>query len=281
MRIGELSRRTGVGTDALRAWERRYGVLRPERSPGGFRLYSASDEQRVRTMTRLIADGFSAAEAARSALAEDSGPLAPGADGGDAEALCEALVALDEETATAIVDRAVAALSVDALVRELMLPAMHEIGERWRRGEIGVAEEHFASNLLRARMLGLARGWGSGGSPIAILACPPGELHDLGLIAFGLALRARGWRIAYLGQDTPIETIEDLAGRLGNPAIVLAAADADRYRGAEPALKRLATTPGRLSLGGAGSDPELARGLGANDLGSDPVAAASALSAAP
>ena len=64
MRIGELSRRTGVSPELLRAWEQRYDLLRPSRSPGGFRLYSADDEARVRRTTALIADGLSAAEAA-------------------------------------------------------------------------------------------------------------------------------------------------------------------------------------------------------------------------
>src|SRR5687767_5137753 len=70
VRIGELARRTGVSADLLRAWERRYGLLRPERSSGGYRLYSAEDEQRVRTMTDALARGISAGEAARVALVE-------------------------------------------------------------------------------------------------------------------------------------------------------------------------------------------------------------------
>ena len=76
---------------------------------------------------------------------------------------------------------------------------------------MSVAEEHFATNVVRGRLLGLARNWSSGGGPVAVLACPPGELHDLGLICFGLLLRERGWRIAYLGPDTPIETVADIA----------------------------------------------------------------------
>ena len=50
VRIGELSRRVGVSAELLRAWERRYGLLRPERSSGGFRLYGREDEERVRLM---------------------------------------------------------------------------------------------------------------------------------------------------------------------------------------------------------------------------------------
>ena len=68
IRIGELAQRAGVSPELLRAWEHRYGLVQPARSPGGFRLYSVSDEARIRRMTRLIADGLSAADAARQAL---------------------------------------------------------------------------------------------------------------------------------------------------------------------------------------------------------------------
>src|SRR3954471_22894716 len=77
LRIGELSRRTGISPELLRAWEQRYGLLRPSRSPGGFRLYSAADEGRIRRMTRLLADGWSAAEAARQAVTGDGDEAQP------------------------------------------------------------------------------------------------------------------------------------------------------------------------------------------------------------
>ena len=76
IRIGELARRTGVSPELLRAWEQRYGLLQPTRSPGGFRLYSEADEARIRRMTRLLADGLSAAQAARQALTADRAQLA-------------------------------------------------------------------------------------------------------------------------------------------------------------------------------------------------------------
>src|SRR5689334_11607990 len=103
VRIGELSRRTGVGVDTLRAWERRYELLRPQRSPGGFRLYDTSDEERVVAMKALIDSGVSAAEAARLAMA-DAAPegRAPGEPVDHAERLAGALDRFDEADANAI-----------------------------------------------------------------------------------------------------------------------------------------------------------------------------------
>jgi DNA-binding transcriptional MerR regulator len=275
LRIGELSRRTGVAADTLRAWERRYGLLHPERSPGGFRLYSAADETRVRAMTALLADGLSAGEAARSL--REPAPTRPAAAATtvapQALELADALAALDDGRANAILDRAVAALSLDALLADVLLATMREIGERWERGEIGIGEEHFASNLVRGRMVALARGWGTGAGALAVLACPPGEHHDLGLIAFGLALRARGWRIAYLGQDTPIETAAATAERLGARLIVVAALDPEALRPHVAELRGLAGLAA-LRLGGPGAAAPLAQDLGTAPLPADPVAAA-------
>jgi methanogenic corrinoid protein MtbC1 len=105
----------------------------------------------------------------------------------------------------------------------VIVPYLHELGERWERGEVSIEQEHFASTLLRGRLLGLPRSWGQGVGPVAVLACAPGEQHDLGLIAFGLALRARGWRIVYLGADTPIASNADTV-RSCDPTFVIVSA---------------------------------------------------------
>lgn len=279
LRIGELSRRTGVSADTLRAWERRYDLLVPARSEGGYRLYSETDEARVRAMKALMDSGYSAAEAAREARE----PAAPAAGAGEGSAaiagrLREALERFDDAAANAALDEAVASLSVDALAADIALPVLGEIGERWQRGEVSVAQEHFASNLLRGRLLGLARGWGTGAGPLALLACPPGELHDVGLISFGLALRARGWRITYLGPDTPVETIADAADRLDPGLVVIAALEPSRFRHAGDAIARLADER-EVLLAGAGADAALAERLGAGILGEGPVEAATAIAA--
>ena len=83
----------------------------------------------------------------------------------------------------------------------------------WQGGTASVAMEHFASNVLRGRLAGLARSWGSGHGPQALLACPPGELHDMALMVFGIVLNRNGWRIDYLGASTPVEELERAARR--------------------------------------------------------------------
>ncbi|HWM07758.1 MAG TPA: MerR family transcriptional regulator [Solirubrobacteraceae bacterium] len=276
LRIGELSKRSGVSPELLRAWERRYGLVRPVRSAGGLRLYTPADVERVRVMRGHLADGLAAAEAAALALRAGVGDAAPPITlrpEAVRDDLADALDRYDEPRAQAILDRLLAVATIDTLLSEVVLPYLHELGERWLRGDASVAQEHFASSVVRGRLLGLARGWGLGLGPTAVLACLPGEQHDLGLIAFGLALRSRGWRIVYLGSDSPIETVEEVSRQLDPSLVVLAAASNERV---EPVVTQLRALAGRhrLALGGAAATNDALEASGALALSGDPIAEA-------
>jgi DNA-binding transcriptional MerR regulator len=244
MRIGELSRRTGVSPELLRAWEQRYGLLRPTRSAGGFRLYSSADEIRVRRTTELIAEGLSAAEAARLAA------TAAGADARDnvplvtdlATRLQRSLDEFDAAAAQATLDRLFAAVSVEFALTEVLIPYLHDLGERWAAGTVTVAQEHFAANLVRGRLLGLAQDWGGGGTSTAVAACLPGEAHDLGLVMLGLLLARRGWQVTFLGADTPLDSLEDTVRALGPALVILTTYDPAVFHAHADAIARLAAT---------------------------------------
>jgi MerR family transcriptional regulator, light-induced transcriptional regulator len=272
VRIGELSRRTGVSPELLRAWEQRYGLLRPTRSDGGFRLYTADDERRIAIMRSHLDRGLSAAEAARLTLDEERAPAESGRipmlerTAGELRA---ALDALDEGAAQSALDRLLSAFSTETVLREVVLTYLRELGERWERGDASVAQEHFASQILRGRLLGLARGGDRGTGPRALLACMPGELHDLGLITFGLGLRDRGWRITFLGADVPLDTLADAVAALRPRAVVLSATTPERFASPRGALRRLARSA-PLWIAGAGAGPE----VGVPLLDVDPLAAA-------
>jgi DNA-binding transcriptional MerR regulator len=275
LRIGELSKRAGVSPELLRAWERRYGLLRPARSAGGLRLYSPADVERVALMQQHLAEGMAAAEAAalavRDRVDEEAArtALRPAAI---RDELATALDAFDEPRAQAILDRLLALATVETLLAEVVVPYLQELGERWQRGDASVAQEHFASGVLRGRLLGLARGWGLGLGPVAVLACLPGEQHDLGLIAFGLALRSQGWRIVYLGPDSPIDTVADVSRQLEPSLVVLNAVSRERVRPVLPQLRAL-TRRHKLALGGAAAEDTLEKD-GILALTGDPTAEA-------
>ena len=280
LRIGELSRRTGVSVELLRAWERRYGLLSPSRTGGGFRLYGDDDERRVRRMLQHLEAGVSAGEAARLALDTSTNVDTTVEIRGQraSAALRQALDRFDEQSANEVLDQALAAFTLDTVVRDVVLPYLRELGERWVQGEASVAQEHFASSLLRGRLLGLARGWGSGVGPTALLACVPGEEHDLGLICFGLALRTRGWRITFLGADTPASSVAEAAGLLRPAIVVVNVVTSPVSAEAGEELKALAGSH-RLAFAGAGADEAAADSVGAELLTGDPVAAAAHIAA--
>lgn len=281
IRIGELARRAGIPAATLRAWERRYGIVEPKRTEAGYRLYSEEDERRLAAMVEMIAAGAAPAEAAAKvnaaeseAAADGNGDVSVGAEALRAE-LMDALGAFDELAAHRALDRGIAAYSTEALLAEVVIPALRETESRWREGAISVGQEHFASNLIRGRLLALARGWGGGEGPLALLACPPGEAHDIGLICIGLLLRQRGWRITFLGADTPLETIAVAARRTEPEVIVLPAASPESVERLGEAAPLDLGAP--VLIGGAGASTELAEALGARLLGGDIVAAAAAI----
>ncbi|MGZ4371124.1 MAG: hypothetical protein ACXVRQ_02870 [Gaiellaceae bacterium] len=116
--------------------------------------------------------------------------------------------------------------------------------------DASIAQEHFASALLRGRLLGLARGWGSGSGPLGLLAWVHVDQHDLGLICFGLALGGQGWWIAFLGPDTPLATITETAGLLRPALVVLTATLAEQAIDSEDGLADVARSAS-LALAGA------------------------------
>ena len=228
----------------------------------------------MQEMQRHLSDGVAAAEAAalasRAPIEPENAPLAAA----DVRAeLAYALHGLDEPAAQAILDRLFAVVTVEAALSDVILPYLRELGARWEREEVSVAQEHFASNVLRGRLLGLARGWGRGVGPIAMLACLPGEQHELGLIAFGLALRSHGWRIAYFGGNTPLETVEGAAEHLEPRLVALSAVTSEPIQASMAQLRELARRY-RVALGGAGAADVDADDLGVLTLPGDAVAEA-------
>ena len=287
VRIGELSRRVGVTPEVLRAWERRYGILSPTRTDGGFRLYGEDDERRIRRMLEHLEQGLSAAEAARLARADPArlDPATDTDDGSEAptaaalgEQLRHALDGFDDVGAHSALDRLLGSYPLESVLRDAVLPYLHELGERWAHAEASVAQEHFASALLRGRLLALARDWGRGRGPHALLACVPGDQHDLGLICFGLALRAHGWRITYLGADTPLLTLIETADLLQPALVVVSATLPELAQSALGRLRELACVA-PLALAGGGTNASIADTIGARWLNEDPVAAAASTAA--
>lgn len=208
LNIAALTKRTGVPPDTIRKWEQRYGVLHPERTTGGQRRYSELDVARVEWLKARLEEGYRIGEAA-ALLGEGAHVAQTPAE--LRTAFTEAASASDVRALATVVDQTLALGPIDEAFERVLAPALVEIGDRWARGELTVAQEHLASSTVRAglqRLLADARASVHG---IVVLACAPGEHHEIGLLMLAVLLRADGWQVAYLGPDTPIDDAVSLA----------------------------------------------------------------------
>jgi DNA-binding transcriptional MerR regulator len=262
LNIAALAQRTGVAPDTLRKWEQRYSILQPSRTAGGQRRYSERDVARVQWLRARLDEGYRIGEAA-SLLGSVGVEPARGAR----DHLKGILRALDDGDTAEIgirLDQAFALLGVDNTLSAVLEPLLEAVGARWERGELTVAEEHVVSEAVRSRLGHLLADSGGGVRGVVILACAPGERHELGLMMAALALRRDGWKIVYLGADTPLLDTFALAEKVSANVIALSVAMDAHGTALEKELGTARPPAGvRLVVGGAASNRGLSRRLGA------------------
>lgn len=268
LNIAALSRRTGVAADTLRKWEHRYGVLQPQRTPGGQRRYTELDVSRVEWLRDRLEEGYRIGEAA---LLLGDAPVTGRRTAAELrDALVEAVSDSDLRTVEALLDQAFALHRLEHTLTRVVQPALELVGKAWAAGRLTVAQEHLITGAVRARMERLLADMRGGSRGVAVLACVPGERHELGLMSIALLLRADGWQVAYLGADAPLRDVFDLAEQLRAPLVGLSVGTADNAKAlrAEVARRRLPSGP-EVVVGGAAATVRLARALGARPAGDD------------
>lgn len=225
--ISTVSAMTGVNAVTLRAWERRYGLLRPLRTDSGHRLYTEDDVERIRAILGLLDQGITIS---RVGPALDPGAKPAGTtDNNDPgpwrryrDSMLAAVAAFDEAKLEALYNETMSLYPVDVVTRRLLLPLLESLGERWSTEPGGIAEEHFFSVFLRNKLGGRFhhRNLQNNG-PKLVAACLPGEQHEFGLLLFALAAHTRGYRLVLLGANMPLEELPHVVRRTGSAGIVL------------------------------------------------------------
>lgn len=223
LNIAAVAQRTGIGADTLRKWERRYGVLRPSRTAGGQRRYDERDVARVEWLRDRLAEGFRIGEAA--ALLETDQAGAESSTSGLADAIVDAVAAADTRRLAALVDQSFTLYDVERAVEEIVAPALRRIGDGWREGAEHIAGEHMLSEVVLAQLRTLLGDRRPAVRGTAVLACGPGERHELGLLALAVLLQADGWLVVYLGADTPLESTVTTVIRTNADLLCLSARD--------------------------------------------------------
>lgn len=234
LNIAAVAQRTGIGADTLRKWERRYGVLRPSRTSGGQRRYDDRDVARVEWLRDRLAEGFRIGEAA--ALLETDHANAESSPAGLRDAIVAAVAATDTRRLAALVEQSFTLHDVETAIEEILAPALRLVGDRWEAGAECIAEERLLSEVVLARLRTLLGDRRPAVRGTAVLACAPGERHELGLLALAVLLQADGWQAVYLGTDTPLEAALTTATRTNADLLCLSASDASAREALESEL---------------------------------------------
>lgn len=237
MNIQAVAYRTGVPAATLRKWEQRYGVLKPQRTPGSHRRYSERDVARVEWLKARLAEGYRIGEAARL--------IVGGADAlpSDARGLVDELVAATAsrsfERIVRAVDQTFALLPARRAITEVAEPALKRVGELWESGDARVVDEHFLTELVRGKVRGLLDAAVGGSRGLAVLVCVPGERHEVGLLSLAVLLHADGWAVIYLGADTPLDEAAELARAHGARVMCVSATLPEHAQAADAALEEV------------------------------------------
>lgn len=250
LNIAAVARRTGIGADTLRKWERRYGVLRPGRTAGGQRRYDERDVARVEWLRDRLLEGYRIGEAA--ALLESGAAKAESSTTGLHQAIVDAVAAPDPRRLVSLIDQAFALHDVETAIEEIVAPALRTVGDRWRSGPECIGQEHVLSEVVQARLRTLLDDRRHAVRGTVVLACAPGERHELGLLALAVLLQADGWLAVYLGADTPLDSALATAERTGAHLLCLSATSPERLAELDASLADRETPDGlRVITGGA------------------------------
>lgn len=224
--IRVLSEQTGVPATTLRAWERRYGLLKPARTPKGHRVYDQADLDTVRQVVQLLESGSTIGKAVN--IVKSGVAAAPEQQGdGSPWALyrkrcLQSVEAFDDRRLDAVYNEALAIYPIDIVTTQLLLPVLQQLGREWPQRCNGVAEEHFFSAWLRNKIgVRMHHEAGRTRGRRLLMACLPGEHHELGILLFGLSAMAHGYRILYLGPDLPLQQLVGPAARAAVAAVLL------------------------------------------------------------
>ena len=262
-----LAEKTNIGTSTLRAWERRYGLLHPARTPKGHRLYTAQDVQHVLKIVDLLNDGH-----ALPVIAEMLSVKLPARENNEAttnmapsfemssiwwnfmQSTLAAVSDFNIERIDAIYNEASSLYPLDMVTDRLIQPSLTRLGEAWKdHSERGIAEEHFYSSWLKNRLgARFHHAYTHARGARIVCACAPGSYHEIGLMLFSLSALARGYRVLYFGADMPLDQMLYITRRSAAKAVVLSIND-QLSAEQDTALTQLASelsTP--LFIGGAG-----------------------------
>lgn len=273
--IKMVARQTGLSTHLIRAWEKRYDTVQPERNGGNRRLYSCEDIHRLSLLKAATEAGHSISNIARLSIEQLAGLVAPAPAPRPSarptspppsvedptpwiEAAYAAVEAMDSGTLESVLDESSVALGQVRLLNDVIVPLVERIGAAWRAGTLKVAHEHIASAAIRTFLGHAARPISvHPNAPVLLATTPAGQLHELGAIMVAAAATSHGWRVVYAGACLPSEEIVSaaVAHRVAAVALSIVHPEDDPHLPKElRRLRRLLPRCMHIIVGGRASD---------------------------
>lgn len=213
-----VARRTGLSPHVIRAWEKRYGTVRPQRSVGNQRVYTEEDIQRLALLKQATDDGHSIGNVTHLPIPQlqnllsrstKASTIDPPRDAGQlADAAYDAVTRLDPAGLEQVLEEGAVSMGQGLVLSRVVAPLVQRIGDEWRRGALKIAHEHFASAVIRTFLGRAARPMGiHAAAPVLLATTPAGQLHEIGAALAAAVASSLGWRVIYMGPSLPAEEI--------------------------------------------------------------------------
>jgi DNA-binding transcriptional MerR regulator/methylmalonyl-CoA mutase cobalamin-binding subunit len=280
-RINMAAEMSGVSEGLIRAWERRYGVLKPRRTPAGYRAYTESDITVLRKLKQLTAEGVSIAEAVKLLPSikrdvreeldkpERAHPKAPKAKQAQKwrQEILVAAERLDQQAVENLLDEGMASMPPVSFWEQVLAPLQREVGARWHQGTLTVAEEHLVTQAIRQRVMTMIHQAPRRSKRHVVCACFPKDDHELGLLGAALKFRYAGWRVTFLGARTPAEHLARVVRVVQPQVVALSCVHDSGAEAFEETLTEMMLERGEGSvfvIGGRGAEqhPDIVSALG-------------------
>lgn len=238
--IKVVSQITGLSVHVIRAWEKRYNVVEPDRTDTNRRLYSEEDIEKLKLLNEALQQGHNIGGIAGLSISELKNLLSRekrsskenmnGATSYETETVVEeilldsieAIKNYDAKKLESILLQASAKLTQPVLIEEFIIPLVYKVGDLWHSGEIRVANEHLASSVIRGFLFNLLESYSINGSaPVMVSATPRGQEHELGALIAGVVAASSGWKVIYLGSNLPVEEIGAVVSHLNARVVAI------------------------------------------------------------
>lgn len=267
-RISVVAEMVGISENLLRAWERRYKILQPQRTGAGYRTYTTRDVELLRRVKQLLAQGVAISEVVPMlpTLRRQAKRGREAVEGVGVErwmqSILDAAKRDQQPEIVSVLDEAFATLSPVAVLEQLIVPLQRTVGELWHARQLSSAQEHLVTHAVRSRLLSLIQGGALAPSRRhAVCACLPEEDHEIGLLGAALRFRDAGFRVTYLGARTPIDELAQLVKVLEPEVVALAqvhSIEEKQLRQALTVLHQAVHAGTRVIIGGAGAEAHAA-----------------------